>query len=88
MLTRKRARTKGKRSLSKYFHDYKLGDKVALVLDLSEAKGRFAKQFQGMTGIIEHKQGKAYVVRFLNGKVVKKIITTTSHLKPIKHEKK
>ncbi|MEM4703407.1 MAG: 50S ribosomal protein L21e [Candidatus Pacearchaeota archaeon] len=87
MKARKHVRARGRKSLSKYFHKYKPGDKVALVLDLSEAKGRFAKQFHGITGTIEKQQGHAYIVKFLNGKVIKRIITIPAHLKPIKHKK-
>jgi ribosomal protein L21E len=84
MLQRKRLRTRGKKSLSHYFHEYKPGDRVAFVLDLAEKKGRFPTQFQGRTGTIEKKQGKALVVKFLDGKVIKRMVTNTSHLKPLK----
>ena len=84
MLERKRIRQRGKKSLSKYFHEYKPGDKVALILNLSERNGRFHKPFHGLTGAIVKKQGKAYVVKFLNGKVLKKVVTNASHLKPLK----
>ncbi|UCD20816.1 MAG: 50S ribosomal protein L21e [archaeon] len=84
MLARKRVKDKGKKRLSKYFKEYKPGDRVALVIDLSEQKGRFFKRFQGMTGTIEKKQGNAYVVKFLNGRVIKRVITTSPHLKAIK----
>ncbi|MEM2089491.1 MAG: 50S ribosomal protein L21e [Candidatus Pacearchaeota archaeon] len=87
MKSRKRVREKGKKRLSQYFHCYQPGDKVALVLDVAEAKGKFPKRFHGKIGTIEKKQGRAYVVKFLNGKVVKRIITTTAHLKPIKIKK-
>lgn len=87
MKGRKKIRKKGKISLSTYFHSYKPGDKVVLVLDVSEAKGKFPEQFHGKIGTIKKKQGRAYVVEFLNGKVVKKIITTPAHLKPVKTRK-
>jgi len=88
MLQRKRVRTKGKKGLSRYFYNYKPGDRVALVLDLADQKGKFHKRFHGSTGVIEKKQGRAYVVKFLNGKVLKRIITNASHLKKIQDPKK
>jgi large subunit ribosomal protein L21e len=84
MLEHKRIRQRGKRSLSKYFHEYKTNDKVALIFNLSEKKGRFSKPFHGRTGSIVKKQGRAYIVKFLDGRVVKKVVTTASHLKPLK----
>ena len=84
MLEHKRIRERGKKSLSKYFHEYKPGDKVALIFNLSEKKGRFSKPFHGLTGAIVKKQGRAYVVKFLNGNVLKKVVTTPAHLKPLK----
>lgn len=83
MIKQKRIRTKGKLKPSEIFKSLKVGDKVALVRELS-SKGAFPKQFQGKVGEIVGMRGKAYIVRFLNGKVYKNLILNPVHLKKLK----
>ncbi|MCL6500828.1 MAG: 50S ribosomal protein L21e [Candidatus Pacearchaeota archaeon] len=84
MKQRKRVRTKGKHMLSKLFQELKEGDKVALYADLSvRGKGIFPRQFHGRTGIVEAKRGRAYIVRFKNGGVYKRLIVSPAHLKKL-----
>jgi large subunit ribosomal protein L21e len=83
MKKRKRVREKGKTSLSRIYQEFKEGDKVSLVRDLSH-KGAFPKHFHGLTGTIEGKRGRAYIVGFKNGKVYKKIVVRPVHLKKLK----
>ena len=83
MLKRKRISERGKPRLSKIFQKLQPGDKVALVRNLG-MKGKFPKQFQGRTGVIEGKTGRAFLVKFLNGKFYKKLVVRPIHLKKLK----
>ena len=83
MKKRKKVREKGKISLRKTFQELKKGDRVTFVQDLS-SKRSFPKLFQGLTGVVEDKRGRAYIVKFLNGKTHKKIIVRPIHLKKLK----
>ncbi|UZE93683.1 MAG: 50S ribosomal protein L21e [Candidatus Pacearchaeota archaeon] len=83
MKHRKRIREKGKIRLSKAFQEFRGGDRVCLVHDLSQKNG-FPKQFHGLTGVIEGKRGRAYIVRFKNGKVYKKLVIRPIHLKKLR----
>ncbi|MEM4152982.1 MAG: 50S ribosomal protein L21e [Candidatus Pacearchaeota archaeon] len=83
MIKRKRLREKGKLKPSSALKILKPGDKVVLLRDLS-AKGLFPKQFQGKVAEVVRKEGKAYVVRFLNGKVYKTLTLNPLHLKKLK----
>ncbi len=83
MKKRKRIREKGKIKLSKAFQEFKKGDKVALVHELSVKKA-FPEQFYGLSGTIEGKRGMAYIVRFKNGKVYKNLVIKPIHLKRLK----
>ena len=83
MKKRKKVREKGKVKLSKVFQEFKKGDNVCLIRELSQ-KGLFPKQFHGLTGMIEGKRGRSYIVRFKNGKVYKKLIIRPVHLKKLK----
>ena len=82
MLGRKRLRQKGKLGLSRAFADINEGDKVALVSDLSFSRG-FPERFQGKTGTVIGKQGKAIIVSVYDGKREKKFIVQRIHLKKL-----
>lgn len=83
MIKRKRLREKGKLKPTNALKVLKPGDKVILFRDLS-AKGLFPKQFQGKVAEVIRKEGKSYVVRFLNGKVYKTLTLNPLHLKKFK----
>lgn len=82
MLKQKRVRERGKLKPSHIVKTFKPGDSVVLIRDLS-SKGMFPKQFQGKIAKIVDKTGKAYIVKFLNGKVYKTLTLNPSHLKKI-----
>jgi len=83
MKPRKKIRERGKIKLSRAFQEFKKGDRVALVYELA-TKGRFPKQFYGLSGTVEGKRGRAYIVRFKNGKVYKNLVVRPIHLKRLK----
>ena len=82
MLAHKEIRRKGKLPLSKVFAEIKLGDKVALVKDLS-FRSTFPDRFQGRTGAVIGKQGKSLIVLIKDGQKEKKFITQRIHLKKL-----
>jgi large subunit ribosomal protein L21e len=86
MLKRKKQREHGKIKLSKYFQDFKKGDKVAVVRELS-AQPKFPKQLQGRTGVIESKRGSNYIVKIKDLNKEKTYIIHPVHLNKIKNIK-
>ncbi|MGB9708237.1 MAG: 50S ribosomal protein L21e [Candidatus Pacearchaeota archaeon] len=80
MLRQKRAREKGKIKPSHLVKTLKEGDPVVLIRDLS-SRGMFPKQFQGKIARVVGRQGNAYTVRFLNGRVFKTLTLNPAHLK-------
>jgi len=79
----KKIRTKGKIKLSEYFKELSQGDKVTVVRELS-IPANFPKRFQGRTGVVEGKRGKAYIVKIKDQNKEKKFIIEPIHLKKIK----
>ena len=69
---------------SKAFVDALLlrGSLVSIVLDGGQQKGMPHRRFQGMTGTIESKQGRAYVVSFSDKNKKKTVIARPEHLRP------
>jgi len=83
MVGRKKIRTRGKISLSKYFQELKKGDFVSIKREPS-LSSKFPKKFQGRTGIVEEKRGGAYLINVLDQTRQKKFLIHPIHLKKIK----
>jgi len=73
MVVRKPIRTRGKLSLSKYFQILKKGDFVAIDKEAS-LQPRFPVRLQGITGIVEGKRGRAYLIKIKDGNKEKKLL--------------
>ena len=86
-MKKKKIRTKGKISFSRYFQDFKEGDIVSVVRELA-IKASFPKRLQGRTGKIEDKRGKFYFIKIKDQKKEKRFLIEPIHLKKIKHIKK
>lgn len=83
MVNRKKIRTRGKLQLSKWFQSLKEGQRVSIVRE-SSISTNFPKILQGMTGIVEGKQGREYIVKINDKGKEKKFIINPIHLKKIK----
>ena len=87
MVNKKPIRTRGKLQLSRYFQELNEGDFVAISREQS-VPVNFEKRLQGITGVVEGKRGKAYIVKIKDGNKEKKILIEPIHLKKIKQNKK
>jgi large subunit ribosomal protein L21e len=73
-------REKGKVSLSKYFQEFKEGDKVCLKIQSNVTKGMFFPRFHGLSGVVTGKRGSCYEVLIRDGGKHKTIVTHPIHL--------
>lgn len=80
----KKIRTKGKVPFSRYFQKFKGGERVSIVRELA-VSANFPDRFQGRTGTVESKRGKAYFVVIKDQNKEKKFLIEPVHLKKIKH---
>jgi large subunit ribosomal protein L21e len=87
MVNRKPIRTRGKLQLSRYFQELNKGDFVAISREKA-IQSSFPKRFQGITGVVEEKRGKAYIIKIKDGNKDKQILIEPIHLKKIKQIKK
>ena len=83
MIKRKRQREHGKIKLSRWFQDFKKGDKVAVIRELS-VQPKFPKQLQGRSGVIESKRGNSFIVKIKDLNKEKTYIIHPIHLKKLK----
>ncbi|VVB83523.1 50S ribosomal protein L21e [uncultured archaeon] len=87
MAERKPVRTRGKLQLSRYFQELKEGDFVAITRERT-VQSSFPKRLQGITGIVEGRRGKSYMIKIKDGNKEKRILIEPIHLKKIKQIKK
>ncbi len=71
------------RGLSYLLHDYKINDKVTIVIDPSEHKGMPHKRFHGRVGIVEEVGRRVLRVRVRIGNKDKIVIGRLNHFKPL-----
>ena len=82
MIKRKQMRTKGKIKFSRYFQEFKEGDKVTVIRELN-LNPKFPKQIQGRSGTVESKRGNSYLVKIKDLNKEKNYIIHPVHLKKL-----
>ena len=87
MAKRKQIRTRGKVPFSRYFQKLKRGEKVVFIEEKS-IPTTVPERFQGRTGEIEGKRGRAYIVKIKDNDKEKKFIINPVHLIKIKQTQK
>ena len=74
---------RGRIDIARVMHQYEIGDRVAVPTDGSQQKGMPHRRFQGATGVIEAKQGRAWVVALHDKNMAKTVIARPEHLRPL-----
>ena len=82
-ILRKGRHQRGRISIARIMHEYAEGDRVAIILDGGQQMGMPHRRFQGRTGIIQKRQGKAWVVAVKDGNMKKTVVARPEHLKPL-----
>jgi len=76
-----KARERGTSPPQRAIQEYEPGEKVHLTLDPSVRKGRFHPRFNGHTGTVVGKQGRAFKVEITDGGKTKTLIARPAHLR-------
>ena len=63
---------------------FEVGARVAIKLEPSQHGGMTHKRFQGLTGTVAGKQGKAFVIDVLHGNMPKTLVVRAEHLLALK----
>ena len=82
-ILRRRRKERSRLNISRVIHQYEEGDRVAIVLDGGQQMGMPHRRFNGRTGFIENRQGKAWVVSVKDGNMQKTVIARPEHLRPL-----
>lgn len=76
----KKVRKKGISPITKAIQEFKIGDKVHIIIDPSLQKGQPHPRFHGKTGKVVEKRGRAYLIEIKDGEARKVIISKPAHL--------
>lgn len=74
------SKRRARKGLSQYMVDYDIGERVHININPINVTTAPHKRYQGMTGVIVGKRGKAYIIEVKLGSKIKKIITTKEHI--------
>ncbi|MBT4058741.1 MAG: 50S ribosomal protein L21e [Euryarchaeota archaeon] len=74
---------RGRLFIRRVMYPYEDGEKVAIVIDGGQQKGMPHRRFQGKTGTITGKQGRAYVIAVKDGNMAKTVVALPEHLRPL-----
>jgi large subunit ribosomal protein L21e len=82
ILTR-RARERGLSPITHTFQRFAPGESATVVCDPSEHRGMPHMRFQGMTGTIQGKQGRSYILQVKVQSLAKTLIVRPEHLRRV-----
>lgn len=90
---RSKTRSKFKRdkkriTIEKQMAEFEVGSSVHIDIDSGVHSGLPDSRYQGLTGNVVGKRGKAFVVDVYQGNKKKQIVVTASHLKAVKEPQK
>lgn len=74
-------RERGTSPPQRAIQEFEVGQKVHLKLDPSVREGRFHPRFNGHTGEVTGKQGRAFTVKIIDGGKEKSLIARPAHLR-------
>ncbi len=79
----KRPRDRGKVKVTSILREFKVGDKVLIMIDSAIHNGMPHPKYKGKEGVITRKQGGAYVVAIKDMNATKELISAAVHLREV-----
>ena len=78
---RVRSRNKGLPQVTSSLREFRVGEKVVVKLDGRLQRGMCHPRYQGRTGTVTGKQGRAYLLEIVVGRKTKTLLLSPEHLK-------
>lgn len=66
-----------------YLREYKVGEKVQVIIEPSVHKGMPHRRYNGLVGEIVEKRGSGYILRVFQGDKPKEISVMPDHIRPL-----
>jgi large subunit ribosomal protein L21e len=82
LLTRRRGARSGP-SPDIYLRDYRVGERVMVIIEPSVQRGMPHRRYNGLVGEILEKRGRGYILQVYQGDKPKKISVMPDHLRPL-----
>jgi large subunit ribosomal protein L21e len=81
--TREKFRRTERVSVNSFIRKFNVGDRVVIDIVSSSLNGIPFKRFQGLSGKVIEKRGRAYLIEIKDGDKIKKILANPEHLKAV-----
>ncbi|MFP4000679.1 MAG: 50S ribosomal protein L21e [Thermoplasmata archaeon] len=82
-ILRKDPSKRGLMPINRALQEFEEGEKVKIKIEPSVQKAQPHRRFHGKIGVIDGKQGDAFVVEVKDGGKTKKVITRSEHLEEV-----
>lgn len=82
-ILRKSPRARGLPPVTHMLRNFADGSRVAIKINSAVHKGMPHIRFQGWTGVVQGRQGNAFVVKIVVGKKPKELVVRAEHLKAV-----
>jgi large subunit ribosomal protein L21e len=79
--TREKFRRTGRVPVNRFIKQFNVGDRIVIDIVSSSLEGMPFKRFQGLSGKIIEKRGRAYLVEIKDGNKLKTVMANPEHLK-------
>ena len=80
----KKARMRGKISMTRLTQKFKKNDKVIINQEPAVQKGMPHHRFKNKLGVVIREQGSSYLLKIKDGNKEKKVISKPIHLRPVR----
>lgn len=81
--TREKFRKTTRMTVDQFVRGFAEGSRVAIDIESGSSSGQPFRRFQGLTGTVLGRRGRAYIIQLSDGGKTKKIIANPEHLRPL-----
>jgi len=81
--TREKLRKSTRMTVNSFIREFAIGSTVAITLESGSRAGMPFRRFQGLTGVVSGRRGRAYIIQISDGNKAKTIISNPEHLKAL-----
>ena len=81
--TREKFRKRGRVTVNKLMGNFDIGQRIVIDIESSSLSGMPFRRFQGISGKVVGRRGRAYLVEIKDGNKIKKVIANPEHLKAL-----
>ena len=78
----KRVRERGPPPVTRFLQTFEVGDRVVVRLEAADPRGQPHPRYQGVTGVVVARVGRAYRLVFRDGGKRKEVVAAPVHLLP------